>query len=225
MAINGNNNSKLSDQSHKEDGIFVIGSHFSVKGNIAGEGVFILFGKVDGNIHADTVVIHQQGVATGDIVCKQIDVTGTVLGTIQSHDVVARAGACIEGRVSYSTISMEAGAVILGQLEQSATLASERSAPIQAVSVQELLIEFPTEIQALLAASSTLDKMALKTKSGELAPAWITLSSDGRGLLLDRQTCAEKVKRNEKISSILLQHNDNEFEINLPDFSVILGMA
>ncbi|MBU3627245.1 polymer-forming cytoskeletal protein [Polynucleobacter sp. JS-Safj-400b-B2] len=219
VGVQGN----LSNHGDNEDVIFMIGSNFLVKGDIIGNGMLILMGRVDGNIQTDSLVIHPSGEVLGDVTSKQIDVSGKVTGVIQSDKVVARAGARVEGRVRYSEISMEAGAIILGQLEKGAPDIFKRNEVDSAANPTHALIEFPPEIKSLITASGVVDKVVLKTKEGDITADWAVVSGDGLGLLINRELCNAMLQKGQQVQELLLEHQGNVYQINLPDLSLLLG--
>jgi hypothetical protein len=64
-----------------------ISSGLSIVGKIVGHGAVTIFGHVEGELHASTVVIAEGGKVEGDIVAEELKISGRVEGTIHANRV------------------------------------------------------------------------------------------------------------------------------------------
>lgn len=105
-----------------------------VQGNIDAKGNIIVSGKVDGNIKCDnflvesgtlesnlevnnSVAIKESVTLKGSIICKDITVTGTVIGDIAASGKVGLAStAVIKGNIKAASMGMELGAKLEGHI-------------------------------------------------------------------------------------------------------------
>jgi cytoskeletal protein CcmA (bactofilin family) len=77
--------------------------------------------QVDGEFHgalqATRLIVGDSGRVTGTVAGETADIVGRVEGTVElSGELAVRATGLIEGRVSYGSLSVEAGARLLGDL-------------------------------------------------------------------------------------------------------------
>jgi len=77
--------------------------------------------KVDGEVHgvlqATHLIVGETGRVTGTVAGETADVMGTVEGTVDlSGQLAVRSTGLVEGRVSYGSLSVEAGARLVGDL-------------------------------------------------------------------------------------------------------------
>ncbi len=76
-------------------------------------------GVLDGNLTCQgKVVIGQQGAITGDIICNNADIMGTVEGIIKVNDTLSlKSTAVISGEIHTKILSIEPNAVFNGTCE------------------------------------------------------------------------------------------------------------
>lgn len=80
-----------------ESNVLVLGSGFTIDGDIRGSGTILLGGTVKGYISAETVKITASGQVFGVIECTQLDIAGKLDGSFNGDDVIVREGAVIQG--------------------------------------------------------------------------------------------------------------------------------
>lgn len=86
-----------------------------IKGDVATEGDLHLDGAVDGDLRAGRLTIGESGSVTGTITAESIDIRGRVSGTISARQVRLWATARIDGDISHTELSIEAGAHFVGR--------------------------------------------------------------------------------------------------------------
>jgi cytoskeletal protein CcmA (bactofilin family) len=96
--------------------INLIANGTSVTGDIASDSGIRIDGKLKGKMNIKgKVVIGNPGQVNGDIVCKQIEVSGLVNGNIHAAELVSlKATAKINGEIITRKLAIEPGAVFTG---------------------------------------------------------------------------------------------------------------
>src|SRR5499427_4888948 len=109
----------------------------SIVGKIVGHGALTIFGHVEGELRASTVVIAEGAQMEGDVVAEELTVGGHVKGTIHANRVKLNSTAVVEGDIFHRTLAIEENARFEGssrrQENTTDTLSREphpRAAPI-----------------------------------------------------------------------------------------------
>jgi cytoskeletal protein CcmA (bactofilin family) len=82
----------------------------TVVGKIFGEGTIQVFGRIEGELRALTVVINERAEVEGDIVAEELSVAGQVKGTIRANRVKLDSTAVVEGDIFHRSLSIEENA-------------------------------------------------------------------------------------------------------------------
>lgn len=96
-----------------------IGPNLRITGNLESSGELQIDGEVQGDIHAARVVVGQQGQVTGAVIADEIDIGGTVQGSIRGNNVTFRSASHIEGDVFHRALTIEQGAYFEGKSRRS----------------------------------------------------------------------------------------------------------
>ena len=104
----------------KDINVITIGKGVIFSGKVIKAESVILEGAADGEIFARTVEISAAGSLDGSVKCDALIVAGTFSGeaAVVAGLSVTSTGK-IEGKISYGSLSVEEGGVVLGSLEQS----------------------------------------------------------------------------------------------------------
>jgi cytoskeletal protein CcmA (bactofilin family) len=92
------------------DEISSISSGMTVVGKISGEGTVKILGRIEGELHATTVLIAEGAEVEGDIVAQDVSVGGHVKGTIRADRVKLNGAAAVEGDIFHRSLSIEENA-------------------------------------------------------------------------------------------------------------------
>jgi cytoskeletal protein CcmA (bactofilin family) len=84
-----------------------ISSGLSIVGKIVGHGAVTIFGQIEGELRASTVVIAEGAQMEGDVVAEELTVGGHVKGTIHANRVKLNSTAVVEGDIFHRTLSIE----------------------------------------------------------------------------------------------------------------------
>jgi cytoskeletal protein CcmA (bactofilin family) len=87
-----------------------ISAGMTIVGKISGEGTVNIFGRVEGELRASTVMIAQGAEVEGDIVADDLSVGGRVKGTIHANRVKLNGSASVEGDIFHRSLSIEENA-------------------------------------------------------------------------------------------------------------------
>jgi cytoskeletal protein CcmA (bactofilin family) len=87
-----------------------ISSGLSIVGKIVGHGALTIFGQVQGELRASTVVIAEGAQMEGDVVAEELTIGGHVKGTIHANRVKLNSTAVVEGDIFHRTLAVEENA-------------------------------------------------------------------------------------------------------------------
>jgi cytoskeletal protein CcmA (bactofilin family) len=87
-----------------------ISSGLSIIGKIIGRGALTIFGHVEGELRASSVVIAEGAQMEGDVVAEELTINGHVRGTIHANRVKLGGTAVVEGDILHKTLAIEANA-------------------------------------------------------------------------------------------------------------------
>jgi cytoskeletal protein CcmA (bactofilin family) len=122
-----------------ESNVLVLGSGFTIDGDVRGAGTILLGGTVKGSISAETVKITPSGQVFGVIECAQLDIAGKLDGSFNGEDVIVREGAVIQGNkelVSKGTCLVSGS--IHGALKSNNLKVEKEGALVGAISANQL---------------------------------------------------------------------------------------
>ena len=83
-----------------------ISSGLSIVGKIVGHGALTIFGQVEGELRASTVVIAEGAQMEGDVVAEELTIGGYVKGTIHANRVKLNSTAVVEGDIFHRTLAI-----------------------------------------------------------------------------------------------------------------------
>jgi cytoskeletal protein CcmA (bactofilin family) len=87
-----------------------ISSGLSIIGKIVGHGALTIFGHVEGEVRASTVVIAEGAQMEGEVSAEELTVGGHVKGTIHANRVKLNSTAVVEGDIFHRTLAIEENA-------------------------------------------------------------------------------------------------------------------
>ena len=96
------------------EAISSISSGLSIVGKIVGHGAVTIFGRVEGELQASTVVIAEGAEVEGDVVAEELTIGGRVEGTIHANSVKLKSTAVIDGDIFHRSLVMEENAQFEG---------------------------------------------------------------------------------------------------------------
>src|SRR3974377_2016342 len=87
-----------------------ISSGLSIVGKIIGRGALTIFGHVEGELRASSVVIAEGGQMVGDVVAEELTINGHVKGTVHGNRVRLGGTGVVEGDILHRTLAIEENA-------------------------------------------------------------------------------------------------------------------
>jgi cytoskeletal protein CcmA (bactofilin family) len=87
-----------------------ISSAMTVVGKISGSGAVQVFGRVEGELQASTVLIYDGAEVEGNVVADELTVGGRVKGTIHANRVKLNSTADVQGDIFHRSLSIEENA-------------------------------------------------------------------------------------------------------------------
>jgi cytoskeletal protein CcmA (bactofilin family) len=87
-----------------------ISAGMTVIGKISGSGAVKILGRVEGELHASTVLIADGAEVEGNVVAEELTVGGKVKGTIRANRVRLNSTASVEGDIFHRSLAIEENA-------------------------------------------------------------------------------------------------------------------
>jgi cytoskeletal protein CcmA (bactofilin family) len=87
-----------------------ISSGLSIVGKIIGHGALTIFGHVEGEVRASTVMIAEGAQMEGDVVAEELTIGGHVKGALHADRVKLNSTAVVEGDIFHRTLAIEENA-------------------------------------------------------------------------------------------------------------------
>lgn len=129
------NNASLKRVNHAPS---IISEDMRLTGSVISQGEVQLDGRIDGDIKATHLVIGTTGVVEGIVEATSVIVKGKIIGSLNASEVNIKNNAHVHGDIFHDTLSIEAGAIIEGNLKQrfekeNLTLINDESKPVSDV--------------------------------------------------------------------------------------------
>jgi cytoskeletal protein CcmA (bactofilin family) len=87
-----------------------ISSGMTIVGKMAGEGNVEIFGRIDGELRATTVLVAEGAEVEGDLVAEEVTIGGRVKGTVHGGRVRLNGTAVVEGDIFHRSLAIEENA-------------------------------------------------------------------------------------------------------------------
>lgn len=113
------------------ESISSISAGMTIVGKIAGEGALKVFGRIEGELHAPTVLIADGAHVEGDIVANELTIGGHVKGTIHANRVKLNSTATVEGDIFHRLLAIDENARFEGSSRREDRV-SDASSRVQA---------------------------------------------------------------------------------------------
>jgi cytoskeletal protein CcmA (bactofilin family) len=84
-----------------------IGPGTSIVGKIISEGIVEILGRVEGELHASSVLITDGAEVEGNVVAQELLIGGRVKGTIHANRVKLNSTAAVEGDIFHRSLAIE----------------------------------------------------------------------------------------------------------------------
>ena len=117
-----------------------------VVGKIFGEGTVQVFGQVEGELRALTVMINEGAKVDGDVVAEDLTIGGQVKGTIHANRVKLNGTALVEGDIFHRSLSIEENARFEGSSKREDNAVDAPRTPLKRPAAQ---IEHETKVSGI----------------------------------------------------------------------------
>jgi cytoskeletal protein CcmA (bactofilin family) len=94
----------------QESDVSSISSAMTVVGKISGSGAVQVFGRVEGELQASTILIYDGAEVEGNVVADDLTVGGRIKGTIHANRVKLNSTADVQGDIFHRSLSIEENA-------------------------------------------------------------------------------------------------------------------
>jgi cytoskeletal protein CcmA (bactofilin family) len=107
------------DDTSRAEAASSISAGLSIVGKIIGRGALTIFGHVEGELRASSVVIAEGAQMEGDVVAEELTINGHVKGTIRANRVRLGGTGVVEGDILHQTLAVEENARFEGMSRRS----------------------------------------------------------------------------------------------------------
>jgi cytoskeletal protein CcmA (bactofilin family) len=108
-----------------------------VVGKIFGEGVVHVFGQIEGELRALTVMIDEGARVEGDVVAEELTIGGLVKGSIHANRVKLNGTAVVEGDIFHRSLSIEENARFEGSSKREDNAVDVPRTPLKRPAAQD----------------------------------------------------------------------------------------
>ncbi len=109
---------KSAPASRKDSLPTIITRDINLLGNVVSDGTIDFDGRIDGNIHCQTLTVRGHAMVNGEIIAENVFVYGKIKGIIRAKHVVLFSTCHIEGIILHQSISIEDGAFVDGKCKR-----------------------------------------------------------------------------------------------------------
>lgn len=107
-----------------------------IRGDVVTDSDLHLDGAVEGDLSVSRLTIGESGLVTGAVQAETVEVRGRVVGTISARQVRLLATARVDGDISHTELSIEAGAHFEGRSLMIVPTPIVESAPLSIVAAE-----------------------------------------------------------------------------------------
>jgi cytoskeletal protein CcmA (bactofilin family) len=157
-----------SSSAKASDEVSSISAGMTVVGKISGQGTVQIFGRIEGELHASTVLVAEGADVEGDIVADDLTVGGRVKGTIRASRVKLNGTAAVEGDIFHRSLSIEENARFEGSSRRDDTATETPRMPLARPAVQA---QKPSQVPSHLAPDSAPKINGAPDKGAHANPA------------------------------------------------------
>jgi cytoskeletal protein CcmA (bactofilin family) len=125
-----------------------ISRDMTIVGKIFGENTVQIFGRVEGELRASTVLINEGAQVEGDVVAEELTIAGELRGTIHANRVRLNNTAVVEGDIFHRSLSIEENARFEGSSRREDNAVNVPRIPLRSPAPQDHLQTNVTTIEA-----------------------------------------------------------------------------
>jgi cytoskeletal protein CcmA (bactofilin family) len=103
----------------RQEGLLLIGEGAKIKGEILKCRVIEIQGTVEGDLEAEVLIVHGNGVLKGNVNTDRAEVHGSIVGdVIVKHLLDVKAKGSVRGKTEYGELLVEAGGRLVGTCDE-----------------------------------------------------------------------------------------------------------
>jgi cytoskeletal protein CcmA (bactofilin family) len=118
----------------------------AIVGKVVGEGIVHVFGRIQGELRAITVLIDEGAKVEGDVVAEELTIGGMVKGVIHANRVKLNSTAVVEGDIYHRSLSIEENARFEGSSKREDNAVDVAQTLLRDPAVQD---DLPTPVTAI----------------------------------------------------------------------------
>ncbi len=107
-----------SEKGPRSDVPSIISADLKIVGDLHSGGDLQIDGAVEGDITSRSLTIGESAVVRGVLVAETVRIYGSVIGEVRANSVTLSKTAKVAGDISHQSITMEAGADLIGKLSR-----------------------------------------------------------------------------------------------------------
>ena len=96
----------------------IISEGFEFTGDMKSGGSITVDGTFKGNLSVQTLLIGANGYVDGTVSADNINIKGRLAGTVSCRDIVIGGRATVDGAVTYTSITIQRGGTVKGDLKR-----------------------------------------------------------------------------------------------------------
>lgn len=113
-----------------------ISAGMSIVGKVVSDGTVKIFGRIEGELHAATVLIADGAEVEGDVVAEDLTVGGRVKGVVHANRVRLNGTAVVEGDIFHRSLAIEENARFEGSSKREEVVIDKPARPTSRIQSQ-----------------------------------------------------------------------------------------
>jgi cytoskeletal protein CcmA (bactofilin family) len=118
-----------------------ISSDMTIVGKITGDGIVKIFGRVEGELRASTIMISDGAHVEGEVAAEEVTIGGSVKGTIHANRVKLNSTAVVEGDIFHRSLAIEENARFEGSSRREDNTNAAPRLPLSRPAAQAAIID------------------------------------------------------------------------------------
>ncbi len=121
----------------KRNGFSVLGPDVTVTGDVEAESDLHIDGTVNGDVRCGMLIQTESSTITGAVNAESARLAGTIEGRVAVAELTIETSARIMGDITYTNVTVEAGAQVDGCLSRTTAIEARPAEPVLLVSAAE----------------------------------------------------------------------------------------
>lgn len=191
------------------------GAMLTASAEVTSKGFSLISGTVNAALKGNQVKIEAGGVFVGSLYATELDIYGTLNGSIEAGNLTVRKSGVVEGGVQYGNLVMESGSNVSGEIKRNGSPHQKEPQPAQ----ETLRVDFPLNLVKFLRNNTAPDALRVSLVSGDALPDWISVDRENYQLVLLKASFDALGSSGESIN-LCLKAGGEEYIFSLPPQSI-----